>query len=87
MFRAEAQRLLGKDAVALEVKGDLQYAAKASDINPLWPDDAVGVFDPDSGKVTVFTDTADVNALAGVLLHEIGVHQGLRGLIGETGFE
>ena len=36
LFRAEAQRLLGKDAVALEAKGDLQFAEKASDVNPDW---------------------------------------------------
>lgn len=86
----EAGRLLLGDADfdALLKSGRLRFMDRASDLPQFRngaDDDAVAVT-LDDGRVVIFRDNAGSGAMQELLLHELGVHAGLRGYLGDAAF-
>lgn len=87
-LREEGRRVFGRHFEALLETGRIQFARKASDVDPAWKnvdDNAQGVTMP-GGQVFIFSDTVDVDDMYGLILHEAGIHSGLRPMLGEKGF-
>lgn len=86
----EAGRLaLGdRDFDALLKSGRVRFHDRASDLPQFRngrDDDAVAVT-LDDGRVVIFRDNAGPKSMFEILLHELGVHAGMRGYLGDKGF-
>ena len=92
--RLEGIREAGRSAFPkqfdiLEADGRIAYARRAGDVDPAWTDfntTAQAVTMPD-GKVTIFTSTTNPEDVAGIVLHEMGIHAGMRGIVGDAGMK
>lgn len=73
---------------ALVQSGRLNFRDRASDLPQFRDgahDDAVAVT-LDDGRVVIFRDHMSPEAMPEILLHELGVHAGMRGYLGDDGF-
>lgn len=89
-LRAAALDYLGRDAERLLESGKTEIFGTAQDLSrrlgkPV-PVDAKGVYDPNTGKSYLVAQNVSPRELGGILLHEIGVHTGMRGMVGDRAF-
>lgn len=86
-IRAAGREAFPKEFDVLEADGRIQYARRPSDVDPNWADldtSAQAVTSTD-GKVTIFTQNTKPDEVAGLMLHEMGIHAGMRGMVGDAG--
>lgn len=87
-LREEGRRVFGKHFRLLEETGRIQFARRASDVDPNWADqdgNYQAVTMP-GGQVFVFTETTQIEDMYGLVLHEMGIHSGLKPMLGEDAF-
>lgn len=73
----------GDSAMGLVRTGELNI----TDLPPVWAAaDTMGLTDA-QGRVTLFAANIPPEDLRGLVLHEVGGHAGLRGILGDAGFE
>lgn len=88
-LRSAGREAYGNDYAKLEKDGRIAYAERASDIDPKYAehDETAQAFTDDNGNVTIFTETTTPEQIEGIVLHETGIHSGMRGMIGQDGFD
>lgn len=87
-LRHAGRQAMGRDFDVLERTGRISFKDRASDLPQFRngaDDDAVAVT-LDDGSVVLFRDRMTPAAMPEVLLHEVGVHSGMRGFLGEKGW-
>lgn len=79
--RQKLTQEFGDGANALGRIGELNI----TDRPPVWAaPDTIGLTDA-QGRVTIFAANVEPDALRGLVLHEVGVHAGLEGVLGKAG--
>jgi hypothetical protein len=88
-LRDAANDAFGDAYRALEADGRVRYARQAGDLEENWArfnSSAQAVTGKD-GSVVIFTRNTTPDQMEGLLLHEVGIHSGMRGLVGDKGFD
>lgn len=73
----------------LEQAGRIKYARQVSDMMPEYRDDdgLAQAYTAEDGTITIFTRTTHPEQIRGIILHEAGIHSGMREMIGAKSME
>jgi len=76
-----------KEFAVLENDGRIQYARRPSEIEPNWEefDYTMKAGTTPEGNVVIFTQNTRPDEVAGLMLHEMGIHAGMRNMVGDAG--
>lgn len=77
------QQHFGPAWQALRAAGRVQLVARVSDLPGRHPIDLAGLHDPRSGITWLVAENLTPETAPGYVLHEVGVHAGLPGMLGE----
>lgn len=85
---SEVRKSFGKHTKKIMESGKITVVKSASEIpNAKMGDDVVGAMTPD-GRVYIVADNIDPSVnIQGLVLHEIGVHVGMRDMLGDVQFQ
>lgn len=87
-FGPRAEKMVGDILIPLKTQADIASVSELSDVVPLIRDgDRIsGFYHPKTTKTYLVLENIPSDGVRGTILHEIGVHLGLEGMLGKDGY-